>query len=703
LEKAIEIKRRAQRCILNGDLDGALNEYERLIASGDSDPYHSVLLADLLYKKGNHGDAASRYLEAVSGYESVGLHKNAIAVCKKMSRLSLSPGAVLQKLARLHALDGLATESSLYYMQHAELLVAEGKGPDAMKSLREAFTACSDNVRALETLAELQQMAGSSELAARTLIEAAAQYERLGALSDARRCRASADQLAPGAGAAAAAASPEAPPPRASTPPAPAKPATTPVSPSKPAVQERIAPIEASAPPTAATIGAHTGAVPPPARSTPPREREYFEAPTRDLDLDATDPAASAPSEEPFDLTARAQASEESPVSEIVEDESSSMVTFDLDASDDVVAAAPPAASTASPGTSPAEPGLVFRNGGNSTLDAAAPASAAADDDPDGGLPEVSALLNEAQALFRRGERDAASATLVRAAQAYDHLGRFDSAASIYRSLSQVNESPLQVMLLWLKNCQRRDDRREASRVACELGDRAMQDGDVAGAREWFERARAYDDQNEHASRRLKRLTGERVEDAPVAAAPMAQTPVVEASSAAAVAPEPSRAPRPGFVEVSLVREEPVGLDLGAMIADFRRGLEEQLDSDPQGHYDLGMSYREMGLYEHAIEALRTAAQSQAFSVRASELIGRCLLDQGDFDGAAEELTRTLELPELTPASAHDIRYQLGLAYEVGGRPDEALRQFERIYASEPNYPDVASKIRTLRKMLEQD
>ena len=69
----------------------------------------------------------------------------------------------------------------------------------------------------------------------------------------------------------------------------------------------------------------------------------------------------------------------------------------------------------------------------------------------------------------------------------------------------------------------------------------------------------------------------------------------------------------------------------------------------------------------------------------------------------AQELERTLTLPDLTPASAFDIRYQLALAFEVGGRLDEALEQFEKVYASEPNYPDVASKIRGLRKMLEQD
>jgi hypothetical protein len=57
----------------------------------------------------------------------------------------------------------------------------------------------------------------------------------------------------------------------------------------------------------------------------------------------------------------------------------------------------------------------------------------------------------------------------------------------------------------------------------------------------------------------------------------------------------------------------------------------------------------------------------------------------------------------LTPGSAHDIRYQLGLAFEAGGRLEEALQQFERVYTGEPNYPDVASKIRALRKTLERD
>jgi len=172
LEKAIEIKRRAQRCILSGDLDGALVEYEKLAALADSDPYNFVLLADLTFKRGDQQKAAERYLQAADSYEKAGLYKNAIAVCKKMIRLKLSPPAVLKRLAGLHALDGLATEAALYWMQYAEHLSQENRYKEAAVSLRQAFDTCPENVRALEKLAEVAILDGDNAGAARALAEA---------------------------------------------------------------------------------------------------------------------------------------------------------------------------------------------------------------------------------------------------------------------------------------------------------------------------------------------------------------------------------------------------------------------------------------------------------------------------------------------------------------------------------------------------
>ena len=196
MEKAIEIKRRAQRCIQNGDLDGALTEYEKLVGAPESDPYNYVLLADLLYKKGDQGEAAERYLSAVTAYQSASLYKNAIAVCKKMVRLSLSPAKVLHSLATLHALDGLAGEAALYYVQYAEHLVRSNAPADAAGALRRAFDVSQENVRVLEQLSEAWLLAGENDRAAEALAEAAQHYRERSAEADAKRCEERASALA---------------------------------------------------------------------------------------------------------------------------------------------------------------------------------------------------------------------------------------------------------------------------------------------------------------------------------------------------------------------------------------------------------------------------------------------------------------------------------------------------------------------------
>src|SRR5580765_3283222 len=198
LEKAIEIKRRAQRCVQNGDLDGALGEYEKLVAADDSDPYNFVLLADLLYKKGDHGGAAKRYLSAADAYQKNTLYKNAIAVCKKMVRLSLSPALVLQKLAVLHGLDGLATEAVLFHMQHADLMLREDKPDEAAASLKAAFELSPENVKTLERLADVYLVKGDKEAAAAALADAAQRYQEAGQTAHAERCRNRMLQLKPG-------------------------------------------------------------------------------------------------------------------------------------------------------------------------------------------------------------------------------------------------------------------------------------------------------------------------------------------------------------------------------------------------------------------------------------------------------------------------------------------------------------------------
>jgi tetratricopeptide (TPR) repeat protein len=672
LEKAIEIKRRAQRCIQNGDLDGALSEYEKLVAADDADPYNFVLLADLLFKKGDSHGAQNRYLSAASAYEKTGLYKNGIAVCKKMMRLSLAPALVLERLASLHALDGLGTEASLYYQQYAEHLVRDEKFKEAVEVLRKGFDACRENVKVLERMSEVHLLTEDMVAAASTLVEAAQYYDQAGDTERAGRCRARAEQIKPGS----TAGSPGPPSVSAAVAPAQESPAT-------------IDALEREQPRTwSETLGAGSllGSDDLETSGGPPRLPSAI-ANTNETEHVATPPHSREPvGDLEFETSGPPRLGDIQPIERLE--------TVDR------LRPHVPSIDKTPPGLRFDAPLEEIEEEEDEDVESAAEAAPAADESVGGSVLEhVEHLLAEAQQQFNLGDRAAAAVKLVEAAQSYETLGQLDHAASIYRSLCRTPQATAETIALWLANCEQRNDPREGAEVSCELGDRAFQEGGYDQAREWFEKALELDPSNSVAERRLARLDeiAKQGSAAPPPAAPLPAAP----PALAGLDESESLNGEQGRVEVAVGRSEAVTFDLGALLSEFQRGIEAQLSGDAQSHYDLGMAYREMGLLEQAVEAFRLASRDPSFQHRSAEMIGRCLLDQGRFEEAAGEFAEVLQSDDLSPELALNMRYQLGLALEAAGHTREALAEFERVFSTQANFSDVALKIRVLRKTLE--
>jgi len=781
LEKAIEIKRRAQRCIQNGDLDGALAEYEKLVGFEDSDPYNYVLLADLLFKKGEQSEAAERYLSAVAAYEKASLYKNAIAVCKKMTRLSLSPAKVLQALANLHALDGLAGEASLYYVQYAEHMVRSSAPAEAASALRKAFDVCQDNIKVLEQLSEAWLLAGDQHQAAQALVEAAGQYKQRGQAMDENRClkrAATLDASVTGpvadepAGAEISHDETPADADRSAMPAAHAPPAEgldkveAAREEAEPAPGLEIEPtargsvmmarpdLEKSHEVEGFETGRHStegrtaeapkateAAAEEPAGASPDdfavseTEIEAYGAVEASddgeeegedgdvqyvIDEDGADGEDATAADEPDDTS---EEEEGEAVYEIGEDDAVPLaesgdssegdgkdagvvVIEDEEASSKAAAAAAPAptpkdSNPAAPQTAPpapapepvgtSAPGLSFGSPAAKEPRAPQPEPAAAQGrgptTQEIGLQQVEALLTQAQDQFRSGEREQASVTLARAAQAYEVLGRFDSAATIYRSLGRSANVAKSVLELWLVNCERRADKKEAATVACEMGDRALNGGDAKDAKHWFQRAIGFDAQNEIAKRRLQRLEN-------------GGPPGVGAGALAPTAPAATPVVmEEGRVEVAVGRGEAVTFDLSGLLSEFQRGVEAQLAGDAQSHYDLGMTYREMGLLEQAVDSFRVAVGDPRLAPRALEMIGRCHADQARWAEAVGEFRRALQQP-MEPGADGELRFHYAQALVELGETEAALAEYEAVSATMPGFEDVDERIAALRRVL---
>ena len=659
MEKAIEIKRRAQRCIQNGDLDGALREYEKLVGADESDPYNFVLLADLLYKKGDMPAAAERYLSAVAAYEKASLYKNAIAVCKKMLRLSLSQARVLQHLANLHALDGLTSEAALYYIQYAEQMM-RGQAPhEAAVALRKAFDASQENVKVLEQLGDALLIGNEPTQAAETFREAARHWHARGFAADAERCVQRAAKLDPTGTVDLTSALAE-PPHVTETPAAHQAPALEHESPQ---AHEADAAAHASG-----VEGFETGS-----RFNAPIDAQKAESGAFERQRAFVSPADAAPaSSDVVPVVPSDDADARETTYEISAEE------MDLELLEGEPESTPAgvyeiALDDAESEDAPAAPGLHL----------VPPATSAPVSETDG-MALVERLLAQAQEQFRTGDRDQASGSLASAAQAYEAVGRLDSAATIYRSLGRGAQTGVDTMMLWLANCERRQDTTEAAQVACELGDRVLNDGEAAAARQWFERAVALDSANETARRRLQRMNGA-AESAPAAPAERAPT---------------DTGGEMGRIEVAVGRGEAVTFDLTGLLAEFQRGVEAQLAGDAQSHYDLGMTYREMGLLEQAVDSFRISQDEPRLAIRSMEMIGRCFADQGRNAEATLEFERALLLPDADEVAASELRYQLGCVLQAEGDFASALANFEFVTQHLPGYQDVDDRVRDLRQGL---
>lgn len=119
-------------------------------------------------------------------------------------------------------------------------------------------------------------------------------------------------------------------------------------------------------------------------------------------------------------------------------------------------------------------------------------------------------------------------------------------------------------------------------------------------------------------------------------------------------------------------------------------GLE---NGDSQSHYDLGLAFREMGLFDEALNEFRQAAEDPGRRVECLIQQGACLRDKGDVVRAESALQSLLGAPGLSLEETSAIKYELALTCEASGRASDAARIYGEIEAANPAFRDVKTRL----------
>jgi tetratricopeptide (TPR) repeat protein len=132
---------------------------------------------------------------------------------------------------------------------------------------------------------------------------------------------------------------------------------------------------------------------------------------------------------------------------------------------------------------------------------------------------------------------------------------------------------------------------------------------------------------------------------------------------------------------------------LGGQFSESEGGAGQQLDKeDTETHFNLGIAYKEMGLFDEAISEFQIAATDPQRKIDCLSLEGICQRDKGDFAGAEDVFINTLALDGLTNEERLSLNYELALLCETVGRKDDAAHYYREVLAINPEFRDAAKK-----------
>jgi tetratricopeptide (TPR) repeat protein len=293
-----------------------------------------------------------------------------------------------------------------------------------------------------------------------------------------------------------------------------------------------------------------------------------------------------------------------------------------------------------------------------------------------------------AESLFEAGERDAALHELETAQQGLVNEAEYQAAAEIADELVHVAPDcvPYHQKRVELAVRLQAQDRLQLTYL--DLADALVRMGEEARARAVYARVLELDPYDDRARAAL-----------------------------GAAAPPPPPPPRPDdqFVDLAdwlrdddgpastrMRMREPVisgdeQADFNALLQHFKDGVSRSLgENDFEGHYDLGVAYKEMGLLDDAIAEFQKALRSRAHRLPAYEALGQCFVEQGRHQIAATVLSRALHEPGLDDDQRVGVLYLLAYSCEALQRTDEARSYFQRVYATDINFRDVAARLAAL-------
>jgi tetratricopeptide (TPR) repeat protein len=153
----------AEKFVQQGKLANAIAEYEKIVKEDPKDLTVLNTLGDLCARVGQSEHATSYFKKVGDQYAQDGFTVKAIAVYKKLTRLTPGNFDDLQKLAELYSQQGLLSDARAQYMQVADHLLRKGDNAQGARVLQKILELDPENAATQSKLADLYTKLGKKD------------------------------------------------------------------------------------------------------------------------------------------------------------------------------------------------------------------------------------------------------------------------------------------------------------------------------------------------------------------------------------------------------------------------------------------------------------------------------------------------------------------------------------------------------------
>jgi tetratricopeptide (TPR) repeat protein len=138
------------------------------------------------------------------------------------------------------------------------------------------------------------------------------------------------------------------------------------------------------------------------------------------------------------------------------------------------------------------------------------------------------------------------------------------------------------------------------------------------------------------------------------------------------------------------------------IFSQFKKGIEETLgDEEYETHYNLGIAYKDMGLFDDALREFEIGTRDPDLIQDSLSLMAMCFVEKKDLDSALKAVQKALEISQ--EGNRVGLFYQLGETHERKKEWSEAVTAYEEVQTRDPAFEGLDEAIERAKSHLGEE